>query len=245
MTDQAEYEANAIREEILDEIADLEEYARRGERPPHCRGYRIRINGERYEIMKSDPTGREILHLAGLVPPNNYTLRVKIGGEPPKKIGLDEKVDLRRPGVEKFKALPRDQQEGLDRRHQFFLPPDDEVFLNQYGVPWETIVDGSQWVLIHDFSTHERYNHQKVSVAIRLETGYPLAALDMVYVFPALIRNDGKPIRNADVNQALDGKVWQRWSRHRTSENPWKPGEDSIETHVYLIEDWFVREFER
>jgi hypothetical protein len=29
-----------------------------------------------------------------------------------EKVGLDEHVDLRRPGVEKFKALPRDQTEG-------------------------------------------------------------------------------------------------------------------------------------
>ena len=33
-------------------------------------------------------------------------------GERPRKVGLDEKIDLRRPGVEKFKALPRDQTEG-------------------------------------------------------------------------------------------------------------------------------------
>lgn len=245
MKDQSDEEAQAIREEIRDEIADLEEYARRGERPPMCRGYRIRVNGDRFEVMKPNPTGRDILQLAGLVPPENYTLRVKIGGEPPKKVGLDEEVDLRHPGVEKFKALPRDQQEGLDARRQFSLPPEDEAFLNQYGLPWETIEDGSQWVLIHDFQTHEGYNHRKVSVAIRLETGYPLAALDMVYVLPALVRTDGKLIPNADAQQGLDGRTWQRWSRHRSSENPWKPGEDSIETHVYLIEDWFVREFER
>lgn len=34
----------AIREEISDEIAYLEDYARRGEAPPHCRGYKIKVN---------------------------------------------------------------------------------------------------------------------------------------------------------------------------------------------------------
>lgn len=245
MTKQFDEEGHAVSEEILDEIADLEEYAREGKRPPLCRGYRIRINGERYEVRKPDPTGREILQIAELTPPENYTLRVKVSGEQPRKVGLDERVDLRRPGVEKFKALPRDQREGWDMRRQFPILATDEAFLNQYGLPWETISDGSQWVLIHDFQTHDGYNHSKVSVAIRLETGYPLAALDMVYVFPVLVRNDGRPIPNADVMQVLDGKSWQRWSRHRTSQNPWKPGEDGIETHVYLIEDWFIREFER
>ena len=57
-------------------------------------------------------TGREILALGGLLPPEDYTLRVKSAGSKPEKVGLDEKVDLRKPGVEKFKALPRDQTEG-------------------------------------------------------------------------------------------------------------------------------------
>lgn len=238
-------EADAIREEIRDEIADLEEYARRGERPPMCRGYRIRVNGERYEIRTPEPTGREILKVAGLIPPENYTLRVKISGEQPKKVGLDEKVDLRHPGVEKFKALPRDQQEGLDARRQFALLSADETFLGEYGLPWEAIIDGSQWVLIHDFPIPSGYSHTKVSIAIRLEAGYPLAQLDMMYVYPGVSRVDGRRIPNTEVLQPLDGKQWQRWSRHRTSQNPWKPGEDSLETHIYLVEDWFAREFER
>ena len=104
--------AEAIREEILDEIADLEEYARQGKQPPRCRGYYIRVNGERHVVHGSQPTGREILELASLTPPENYTLRVKVAGKQPSKVGLDDKVDLQQPGVEKFKALPRDQQEG-------------------------------------------------------------------------------------------------------------------------------------
>jgi hypothetical protein len=102
----------AIREEILDEIADLEEYARQGKQPPHCRGYRIRVNGNRFEVFEPKPTGRAILTLAGFTPPEEYTLRVKVAGQKPERVGLDERVDLRRPGIEKFKALPGDQNEG-------------------------------------------------------------------------------------------------------------------------------------
>lgn len=99
-------------EAVLDEVIDLEEYAKRGERPPLSKGYRIRINGEPYVINKPEPTGREILTLGGLIPPEQYTLRVKMAGQKPHKVELDEHVDLRKPGVEKFKALPRDQTEG-------------------------------------------------------------------------------------------------------------------------------------
>lgn len=99
-------------EEVLDDIIDLEEFAKLGKRPPLAKGYRIRINGDPFVVHDPKPTGRAILTLAGLLPAENYTLRVKMAGEKPRKVGLDEKVDLRHVGVEKFKALPRDQTEG-------------------------------------------------------------------------------------------------------------------------------------
>jgi len=110
--DQAGEVHEAIQEEIREEIADLEEYARRGEQPPHCRGYRFKVNGEPFETHQRTVTGREVLTLAGLLPPETFTLRVKVAGHRPEKVDLDEKVDLRKPGIEKFKALPRDQTEG-------------------------------------------------------------------------------------------------------------------------------------
>ena len=99
-------------EEVLDDVIDLEEYAKRGERPPLAKGYRIRINGEPYVVHQSVVTGEETLTIGGLLPAKDYTLRIKRAGERPEKVGLHEKVDLREKGVEKFKALPRDQTEG-------------------------------------------------------------------------------------------------------------------------------------
>lgn len=102
----------AIREEILDEIADLEEYAARGERPPQCRGYRIRVNRQRYVIYESKPTRELILETAGLTPVEDWTLRFLIRGCKPTLMKPGDWIDLTQPGVEKFKALPRDQTEG-------------------------------------------------------------------------------------------------------------------------------------
>ena len=131
-------------------------------------------------------------------------------------------------------------------RRDFDLLPEDRQFLDDYGLDWETVVDGSQWVLIHRFSSqHEGYAHSHVTVAIRLETGYPNTALDMVYVHPPLVRKDGQPIGATDARQVIAGESYQRWSRHRTAQNPWRPGQDGISTHVFLIEDWFFREFEK
>jgi hypothetical protein len=102
----------AVEEEIRDEIADLEEYAKRGERPPKCRGYRIRVNGDRFVVYTSHPTGRAILAVAEIAPPELYGLYLKIHGQQFDRVQLDQEVDLTRPGVEKFKTLPLDQTDG-------------------------------------------------------------------------------------------------------------------------------------
>lgn len=99
-------------EEVVDDIIDLEEYAKAGKTPPLSKGYRIKVNGDPFVLHDPEPTGRAILTVAGLLPAENYKLRVKAAGEGLRKVGLDEHIDLRQPGVEKFKALPRDQTEG-------------------------------------------------------------------------------------------------------------------------------------
>jgi hypothetical protein len=100
-------------------------------------------------------------------------------------------------------------------------------------------------VLIHEFPAPRGYNHATVTAASRIETGYPNTELNMVYFLPAIARVDGKTIGATEAQQQLDGKIYQRWSRHRTGANPWKIGRDHIGTHVVLIEDWLDREFEK
>ena len=92
-------------------------------------------------------------------------------------------------------------------RCQFDLLPQDREFLDEYGQPWETIDDGSQWVLIREFQTNKGYNHLHVTAAIRMETGYPDAELSMVYFYPALARKDGAPINRTEHTQTIDGKT--------------------------------------
>ena len=128
----------------------------------------------------------------------------------------------------------------------FALPEADVIFLGGLGLPWEAIQEGSgQWLIIHDFPLPKGYTVQTVSVAIRVTVGYPAAPLDMAYFHPDLARSDQRQIPQTQVRQSLDGKSWQRWSRHRTSDNPWRPGVDSIKTHVALIRAWLEREVKR
>lgn len=134
----------------------------------------------------------------------------------------------------------------MKARRQFELPEEDRIFLNDYGCQWEAVIDASHWVLLHGFSTkHSGYNRDSVTAAIRIETGYPKVALDMVYFHPEIARKDGQPINATQKRQAIDGKMFQRWSRHYTDRNPWLIGEHSLETHILTIEDWLMREFQK
>jgi len=128
-------------------------------------------------------------------------------------------------------------------RRSFQLPQADAAHLAARGFEWEAIVENGHWLILHNFPVPPGYNHRAVMAAINIPPSYPDSQLDMVYFYPGLARNDGKPIQALSAH-VLDGKEWQRWSRHRTSQNPWRPGEDDLSSHLLLIEDWLLREFD-
>ena len=137
-------------------------------------------------------------------------------------------------------------QQTTTLRRQFDLPEEDVDYLEELGLSWETLVEGCvQWLMLHAVSLPEGYITREVSVAIRIPPGYPVAALDMAYFHPFLARRDGRAIPQANVVQQLDGKRWQRWSRHRTTQNQWQPGIDNVKSHLALIEHWLEREPKR
>src|SRR5689334_11018241 len=108
-------------------------------------------------------------------------------------------------------------------RRQFLLPEEDLTFLERTRMIWEAVIEGGvRRVIIHDYPVPEGYNVARVSLNFRMEAGYPDTPIDMVYVDPHLSRRDGKPIA-ALAGDQFDGKTWQRWSRHRTPQNPWRP----------------------
>jgi len=231
---------------FVDEIIDLEEFAKSGKVPPtRCRGYRVRIGKQSYTVTRSMMTGRELLELADKTPPERFRIDQKLHGGQTKRIELDETVNLAAPGVERFLTLPLDQTEGYSSRRQFRLPEVDEECLNARGLPWETVIEGSdQRVIIYGFPVPTEYTHSTVDLNLRIQRGYPDVQIDMVYFYPALVRSDSKVIA-AVSNASFDGKTWQQWSRHRTAGNPWIPGEDYIGTHLGLVEHWLERELSK
>jgi hypothetical protein len=98
--------------ELLEDVIDLEEYALANRKPPAARRYAIRIDRKKYTVEVPGMTGRELLELAAKVPAERYMITQRFCGGRTKRIGLDEKVDLTTPGVERFMTLPLDQTEG-------------------------------------------------------------------------------------------------------------------------------------
>lgn len=231
----------------LSESVDLEEYARRGERPPRATRYIIRVDRQRLVVESETISGAEILRLAGKTS-DRYKLYQHIRGHQPVLVDPSTPVDLTTPGVERFTTMPKDTTEGREDtallRRDFAMPDADVAYLEGLGLPWESILDGqTRWLLIHRWSVPDGYSATtQVSLALLIPPNYSDSQIDMVYVRPALARSDGRSIA-ALSNQSIAGEIWQRWSRHRTGANPWRPGEDDIASHLGLVDEWFRREF--
>jgi len=101
-------------DEIEIEELEVEEYGKKGgeKRHPRARRYVIRVDKPKYTVDVSHMKGREILTLAGKTPPEQYKLRQKFHGGAADTVGLDEDVDFRKPGVERFMTLKLDQTDG-------------------------------------------------------------------------------------------------------------------------------------
>lgn len=127
-------------------------------------------------------------------------------------------------------------------RREFDLPEEDVEHLDVRGLPWETIYDGrTQWLLLHQFPIPGGYNVKTATAAIQITPNYPSAPLDMVYFRPALTLQGNRSIGGLKMTHIL-GEEFQRWSRHRTEANPWRPGVDNLHTHLALVEEWLLRE---
>jgi hypothetical protein len=101
--------AEEQRDPELDEL-DVEAFAG-FECKPRAKRYIIRIDRKPYVIATSVITGRELLQMAGKNPPEKFRIWQVVHGES-HELSPDQKVDVRAPGVEKFRTLSRTQTEG-------------------------------------------------------------------------------------------------------------------------------------
>jgi len=132
----------------------------------------------------------------------------------------------------------------VEKRRDFDLPEEDLEYLESLGLNWETLCEGNmRWLLMPDHKVPDGYNVEKATVALFISPSYPADGLDMVYFHPSLMRKDGKPIGATGATATIKGMAFQRWSRHYTPNNPWRPGVDNVSTHMALVDEWLAREF--
>lgn len=241
-----EHEQQPQPDEIL-EVVEIEIFAIEEKPLPPAKRYIIRVDREKVTVHKPELTGTEILALVNKTPAQ-FKLYEHRRHHQPKLILPDEVVHLHAHHIERFTTMPKDTTEGLGSvalSQAFALPEADQRYLDNLDLPWECIKDGgTQWLIIRGWQTPDGYNHRQVDLALTIPPLYPDAQIDMVYFDPPLSRIDGRLIRQLS-NCPIQQKIWQRWSRHRTSQNPWRPGVDDIASHLSLVDDWLRRGFEQ
>lgn len=224
-------------------IVDIEEYGKTCKPIPIAKEYIIKVDKNKYSWHDRFILGKQVIGLEIKTNANDYNL-LKFYSNSPKPVPVipDEKIDLTEKCLVRFVVQPKTQSDG--ERKSFSLPEEDVDFLDQVSFSWEAYLEGgSMWLLINDFNIPEGYNTTKATVALMIPPTYPASQIDMAYFFPQLVKKNGKVI-NAITNQNIDGKIFQRWSRHRKS-GEWKPGLDCVATHLELVNNWMKNDLKR
>ena len=92
---------------VVDELEDIEACVREGRRPREKGPYGVKIafeceDFERKKIEDPAPTGRQIIAASGVTPVDEHLVFMVLRGGVLEELRLDEIVDLREPGAEKF-----------------------------------------------------------------------------------------------------------------------------------------------
>lgn len=101
----------AVVEELLEEIIDLEAWAKAGKEPKRAKRYKIRIDKEYFEVTVHSMTGRQILGLVHKTP-EKYLLSEKFHGGRVEPVKPDQVVEFHKHAVERFQTLALDPTEG-------------------------------------------------------------------------------------------------------------------------------------
>jgi hypothetical protein len=237
---------NETTDVIFEEI-DIEEYVLAKKPIPHAKRYVIRIDKEKRVVHTAELTGKQILELVGKTP-DKFKLYEHFPGKQPQPIQPDQEVHLHKHHVERFTTMAKDTTEGRTAaalRREFRLPLGDEQYLDSLGLSWETVKDSNLlWLLLHDWQIEPGYNVPTVRIALQIPGAYSDSEIHMVYFLPPLERVNSRPIATIS-SQPICGEIYQRWSRHRTPANPWRPGVDDVSTHLTLVDEWLRRELTR
>lgn len=208
-----------------------------------------KLNVQGVEIESAQPMigVRAAIVEAGLNPDQGWIIVLKTASAK-RQVTLEDTIDLREPGIEKLRLTPREINNGEKMAQpirQFSLMPTDEAGLDARKLRWETVIDqGRRWLLLQGYPMPPGFTAGSATVAVEVPSNYPAAELDMFYCFPILARDSGHAIPQTESRQQIGDNAYQRWSRHRGPNAPWRMGVDSVLTHLALIDAALAREVE-
>jgi len=208
--------------------------------------WELKVQDIKVEFSTPKVVVRDALIKAGFDVEQEWQIFLKVVGQPKEAVTLTTVIDLRQEGIEKLRLTPKDinNGEGVSRgRRDFPLLEVDEAFLDKTYASWEAVNEnGHRWVLIHTYPVPAGYNQSVVSLALEIPGNYPGAQIDMFFVYSALVLSDGRAIPATEAHADIQGRAYQRWSRHRTGATQWKPASDNIITHLALVDECLARE---
>ncbi len=226
------------------EQVDIEEYGKQCKPVPPAHRYKIKIDKNYYIIEKPWILLTDILQLEKKSPVDKFDVYAFFSNNPkPTKLSAEEKFYVVQKCFVRFVIQPKEQQDGRELRRQFNLPEEDIQYLNQTDYCWETLNSGGYWLIINKYPLPIGYQIETADIALCIPPNYPATEIDMVYFYPDLRKLSGSTIR-ATAAQNIDGKLFQRWSRHRKA-GEWRPGVDDISTHLVLVDQWLLNELNR
>ncbi|WLT40276.1 multiubiquitin domain-containing protein (plasmid) [Synechocystis sp. B12] len=205
--------------------------------------WHLRVNDEDTEWPQPRVQVRDALTKAGFDVSRPWTMKFKVQGEPVRAVNMDDELDLSRAGVERLRVAPSEVNngDGKDARREFSLLAADAEFLKKRGLDWQTVNSDGQWLIVSDYPLPPGYDVAACTLAVLIPPSYPTAALDMFFCHPPL-RINGIVPPQTEHHQAIDGRNFQRWSRHRGGASLWDPSVDNLASHFALIDEALARE---
>lgn len=125
-----------------------------------------------------------------------------------------------------------------DLRRDFHLSEEDVQYLDGLGLEWEAIQEGNaRGVVLYGFLMPSPFQPEKLNLKIKMPSEYTSgAALDMFFTDVQVTRTDGKEIKKLTESNVFDGKKWWQWSRHYPDNVKWRPGVNTLATHLSYIQ---------
>ncbi len=205
-----------------------------------------KLNVQGVVLRLSEPTIvlRQALIDAGFDPNQGWQIFLKVEGHPKKELALDDTVDLRIPGIEKLRLVPKTVTNGDTERppRAFSLLPPDEAFLSRLGLKWETLIEAQRrWLVLYEFPLPAGYTTSSSTLALEVPETYPGAQIYGFYFNPPLALASGRAIDNTQMRGTLLGREFHGWSRRR-GDRAWNSATDNVVTQIALVEGSLLKE---